>query len=170
MTPDKLQAAVVYLEGRELVGVADVELPKVEFDSESLKGFGIAGEVDVPNPAAIKPMETKLKFRTVTDQFTKLSAPQTTEIEILGSIQDVAPDKTIKTRQIRAFMKVAPKGASPGKLEQSKPMDSELTLSVFAYKLEVDGRMLIEVDPIAMKCTINGVDYLQETRKNLGMA
>jgi len=170
MIPDKLQAAVVYLNGKEVVGVADVELPKVEFDTEGLKGFGIGGELDVPNPAALKPMEAKFKFRTVTEQFASLTAPQTVEVEVLGSVQQVNPDKTISTFPIRAFMKLANKSSNPGKMEPSKAMESELTLSVFVYKLEVNGRMVYEIDPAAMKCTINGKDYLAETRKNLGMA
>jgi len=43
--PEKLVNARVYREGERLVGIADVELPEIEFVTETVSGLGVAGEV-----------------------------------------------------------------------------------------------------------------------------
>jgi len=66
-------------------------------------------------------------------------------------------------------MKVLPLSLSPGKLEKNKPQDSELEFTVTYYKLEVDGKVIYEVDPLNCVCVVNGKDYLADVRRNLGM-
>ena len=46
--PEKLINFRVYLDGNNLIGVADVELPSIEAMTETVKGAGIAGEIDSP--------------------------------------------------------------------------------------------------------------------------
>ena len=167
--PVKLANATVYFENQELLGIADVELPKVEFDAESLKGFGIAGEIEVPNPAYIKPMNAKLKFNTTTKAFAKLSEPKAQEIEIYGATQfKDNSTKEIKYGQVRAYLKATAKVMNAGKTEAGKTMDAEVELTVYVYKLEIDGQMVYEVDPENFVLNINGIDYLQEVRTALG--
>lgn len=167
--PVKLANATVYYQGQELLGVADAELPKIEFDSEALKGLGIAGEIEVVNPAYLKPMSAKLKFNTVTDNFAKLSAPVAHEIEIYGALEDKDTEtKDIKIRSVRAYLKAAPKSASDGKIDVSKTMDNEIELTVYVYKLEIDGKIVREIDPENFILRIDGTDYLQEVRAALG--
>lgn len=48
--PDKLINAKVYLEGSSaLLGVADIELPSLEYVTESMSGLGIAGNWTRPS-------------------------------------------------------------------------------------------------------------------------
>jgi len=167
--PVKLSNATVYFKNKELLGTADAELPKIEFDTEALKGLGIAGEIEVVNPAYIKPMNAKLKFNTITNNFVKLSAPKAHEIEIYGALEDKDTEtKDIKIRQVRAYFKASAKSANGGKIEVSKAMDSELELTVYVYKLEIDGQMLYEIDPENFILRIDGQDYLQEVKTALG--
>ena len=167
--PVKLANATVYYQGQELLGVADAELPKVEFDSEALKGLGIAGEIEVVNPAYLKPMNAKLKFNTTTKNFAKLTAPRTHEIEIYGALEDKDTEtKDIKIRQVRAYLKASVKSASGGKIEVSKTMDNEIELTVYVYKLEIEEQMVYEIDPENFVLRIDGTDYLQEVRAALG--
>ena len=167
--PVKLANATIYYQGKELLGVADAELPKVEFDSEALKGLGIAGEVEVVNPAYLKPMNAKLKFNTTTKSLAKLTAPKAHEIEIYGALEDKDTEtKDIKIRQVRAYFKASAKSASGGKIEASKAMDSEIELTIYVYKLEIDGQMVYEIDPENFVLRIDGQDYLQEVRTALG--
>lgn len=169
LKPVKLANATVYYEGRELLGVADAELPKIEFDTEGLKGLGVAGEIEVVNPAYIKPMNAKLKFNTITDNFAKLSAPIAHEIEIYGAIEDKDTEtKNIIIRQVRAYFKASAKSISGGKIEASKPMDSEIELTIYVYKLEIDGVMVYEIDPENFVLRIDGVDYLLDVKIALG--
>ncbi len=167
--PVKLSNATVYFSNRELLGVADVELPKIEFDSEALKGLGIGGEMEVVNPAYLKPMNAKLKFNTITDNFAKLTAPKAHELEIYGATQFTDTSTgDVKIGQIRAYLKASAKSASGGKIEISKTMDSELELAVYVYKLEIDGKMVYEIDPANFVLRIDGQDYLQDVKAALG--
>jgi len=93
-------------------------------------------------------MNAKLKFNTTTQIFAKLTAPKAHEIEIYGALEDKDTEtKDIKVKQVRAYFKASAKSASNGKIEASKPMDSELELTVYVYKLEIDGQMVYEIDP-----------------------
>jgi len=167
--PVKLANATVYFENQELLGIADVELPKVEFDTETLKGLGIAGEIEVVNPAYIKPMNAKLKFNTTTKAFAKLSQPKAHEIEVYGATQfkDDAT-KEIKYGQVRAYLKATAKTTNTGKAEVGKTMDAEIELTVYVYKLEIDGQLVLEVDPENFVLNIDGTDYLKDVRTALG--
>ncbi|MNJ22116.1 Phage tail tube protein FII [compost metagenome] len=42
-------------------------------------------------------------------------------------------------------------------------------VAVTYYKLEVDGRLVYEIDPLGMKRVINGVDQLAAQRSALGL-
>ena len=46
--PEKLINFRVYQDGADLLGVADVSLPSLEAMTETVKGAGVAGEVDSP--------------------------------------------------------------------------------------------------------------------------
>jgi len=167
--PVKLANATVYKDNTELVGIADAELPKVEFDAEALKGLGIAGEIEMPNPASLKPMSCKLKFNTVTPAFASLTSPTAHTVSILGSMQWHNPDdKTARYVQVRAFIIGWPKSSSSGKTEAGKTMDAEIEFSVQVYKLEIDGTVYYEIDPENFKLMIDGKDYLADVRANLG--
>ena len=168
--PVKLANARVYFKNKVLLGIADAELPKIEFDTESLKGLGIGGEIEVVNPAYLKPMNAKLKFNTTTKEFSNLSAPEAHEIEIYGATEfKDDTTKEIKYGQVRAYLKATAKSANPGKLEAGKPMDAEIELTVYVYKLEIDGQMVYEIDPENFVLNVNGKDYLSDVRTALGM-
>jgi len=167
---DKVQNSRVYLEGNVLLGVADVELPKVEFLSEKMNSLGIMGEVDVPTLSHVKEMKLKLKFSTVTKDFAKLLEPKAKLVTVYASIQQYDPtDGNFKSVGLVASCKVLPTSLNPGKVEIGKPQDSELEFTVVYYKLEVDGKVIYEVDPLNFICIINGKDYAADIRRNLGM-
>jgi hypothetical protein len=167
--PAKLSNATVYLDNDIILGVADVELPTIEYDSESLNGLGIGGEIELPNPAAVQAMSATLNFKTVTPRFAVLSAPKPHTISLLGAMQWHNPyDKTNRFVQVRAFMIATPKSSNSGKSEQGQPMESSIEFSVQVYKLEIDGSVYMEVDPENFKLVIDGEDYLSDIRAAMG--
>jgi len=168
--PDKVQNANVYLEGNAILGVADAELPKVEFLSEKMSPLGIMGEVDVPTLSHVKEMKLKLKFSTTTKDFASLFEPKSKMVSLYASLQQYDPaEGDFKSIGLVASCKVIPLSLNPGKIERNKPQDSELEFTVTYYKLEVDGKVIYEIDPINHVCIINGKDYAADIRRNLGM-
>ena len=55
--PEKLINFRVYENGNDLIGIADVTLPKVDYMTETVKGAGIAGEIDSPVKGHYSSME-----------------------------------------------------------------------------------------------------------------
>lgn len=169
MIPNKLEQASVYLKGEELLGVADVDLPDFEYESEALNPLGVAGEIEPTSPAGLKALTLKLKFRIATPQAVELLAPESKEIEVLGAVSLIEPlSKNTMITQARVFAIVQPKKEGMGKIEAKKTMDSEIELSVFYYMYEMGGSKIIEYDPVNWILFINGKDYLRDVRFAIG--
>ena len=88
--PDKLINAKVYMEGSSaLLGVADIELPSLEYVTESMSGLGIAGERDTPVIGHFKAISLKLKWNTVNENAVTLLAPKTHQLDVAGRRAEV---------------------------------------------------------------------------------
>ena len=79
---DKMTTFSVFDTGEVEVGMADVELPDLEFMQEKISGAGIAGEVELPTLGHLLSMTTKIKWRTVTKESVVLVAPTTHDLEM----------------------------------------------------------------------------------------
>jgi len=169
--PEKLINAKVYKEGEMLVGIADAELPEVEPLTETVSGFGIAGEVESPTLGHFKPMVLKLKWRTKTPAAAQLLAPKAHQLDIRASIQEWDQDAgTYSTYPVKVVVKAIPKKGQLGKLEPAKPQDAEQEFEVTYMKMWIKGQEMVEIDKYNFIYKVDGVDYLESVRKDLGMA
>jgi len=168
--PDKLIGYRAYKDGKDLLGVADVQLPEIEAMAETMKGAGIAGEVELPVLGHIGAMSMTITWRTVTGDLVALSAPVAHALDFRASQQayDSAAGM-IKTQSVKHVVRAIPKKISPGKMETGATTDSENEFSVTYYKMMIDGKVAIEIDPFNYIYIINGVDYLADVRKDLGL-
>lgn len=167
--PEKLIGFAVYNDSQEMVGVADVSLPSLEFMSDTVSGAGIAGEFDSPVLGHVKAMELGLKFRTITDNVIKLAAPKAHQLDLRGSIQVYdAGSAKYKTIPIKVVVKAVPKKTDLGKLETGKAQDAGSTFSVTYLKITLSGTEKVEIDIFNYKCVIDGEDYLASVRTDLG--
>ncbi len=167
--PDKLTDAKVYREGNELLGVADVELPSPEMETEKLEAFGISGSIDMPNLGHFKEMSVKIKFRAPTSGATKLREPKTHQLEVYASVQTYDQSKGEFTHvPYRVVIRGIPKKLPLGKLEKGKPMDMEYELEAVYLKVEEENKEVLEIDKLAYVYKVNGTDYLSQVRQNLG--
>ena len=169
--PEKLINAKVYKDGEELIGVADVELPEIENLTETISGLGIAGEVESPVLGHFKGMTLKLKWRAETPAAAKLFAPKAHQLDIRASIQEWDQDAgTYSTYPVKVVVKAIPKKGQLGKLEPGKPQDAEQEFEVNYIKVWVKGEEKLEIDKYNFICKIDGVDYLESVRRDLGMS
>ena len=74
---DRLIGFTVFKDGVRKMGIADITLPDVEYMTESLKGSGVGGEVDLVNPGNISAMSSAFNWRTLNDDLVVLSQPKT---------------------------------------------------------------------------------------------
>ena len=166
--PDKLINAKVYLEGSSaLLGMADIELPSLEYVTESMSGLGIAGELDTPTLGHFKGITLKFKWNTVNANAVGLLAPKTHQLDIRASVQKF--DAGNGEFGTDAVARTVPKKFGVGKAEPGKKMDSETEMEVNYLKLSQAGKELIEIDKLNFICTIDGTDYLAAVRSDLGM-
>lgn len=57
----------------------------------------------------------------------------------------------------------------PGSAKLGDDTEESFKYALAYYKLSVDGEDIIEVDALAMKCVVNGVDRMKEIREAIGL-
>ncbi len=152
----------------ELGDTTDLELPEIEYKTDTVKGAGIIGEIDWPSYLNISAMSFKAKLRTDNAACSKYFTPGRKWFEVRW-ITDVfeTPNANIGTASHKASMLCLPKKYSPGKIETGSSSDTELDYEVVYYKKEVDGEIVIEIDKLNYVYRINGIDYAESIRNSL---
>lgn len=160
--------AKVYENSRELLGLANVDLPELKNMTDTFKGFGVAGEVDMLTLGHYESMEVTFNFTALADGAISLSKQKPHNIEIREAQQafSASGDK-IATEGIRVYMKTLPKGFSLGKVEISSSTDTNNTHEVIYIKIEKNGRILFELDKFNMKNVIDGENVLADVDRIL---
>lgn len=168
--PDKIVNYKVYKDGKDLLGTADVQLPDIEALSETIKGAGIAGEVELPVIGHFSAMNLTINWRTITGNLIELAEQRAHSLDFRVAQQGYDTGKGIlTTNAVKHVVKAIPKKLTIGKLEAGATADAGNEFSVTYYKMMIDGKVMIEIDPFNYICIINGVDYLKDVRNNLGM-
>ncbi|WP_276789711.1 phage major tail tube protein [Veillonella magna] len=170
--PDRLHDMRVYTgkDSHVARGTGTVNLPNIDYLTETLKGAGVAGEYESIAPGLLKALEFSIDWNTITQDVTDLSAPKSHYIDCRMALNVMdSGDGSPKSEGWRAVVKGVPKSNKYGKAEPSATMGTTTTLSCSYYKLEKGGKTLIEVDVLNYICNIGGTDYLEEIRSILGM-
>jgi P2 family phage contractile tail tube protein len=160
----------VYDDGNDLLGVASVDLPELSAMTDTVSGAGVAGEVESPVLGHFGSMETTITWRTIEPAAMKLAEQGAHPVEVRGSQQsyDAASGK-VSTVPVRAVLRLIPKSISLGTFEPGSTTDTETTFETVYIKLYVDKKAIVEIDKYNFKCVINGVDYLEKVREDLGL-
>lgn len=168
--PEKIISFDVYSGSQLFMGIADVELPNIEFMSETLSGAGIAGELDSPTIGHTSNMNVKIKFRTATKHALGLSAPKRHELTFRASTQAraIANGAALTTFPQKIMVAGTPKSASLGKFESGKQQDVPVELSCDYLKSWIDNEPVVEIDKFNMIHKVGDTDYLQQVRSDLG--
>lgn len=169
--PEKLINFRAYLNGDDLIGVTDITLPNLEPMTETVKGAGVAGEVDNPVLGHYGSMEVQLNWRTLYKKPAALSAPtgMTLDLRSANQIWDSSAGAFV-VQSVKIVVQGVPKGIELGKLDVGTTSDTSTTLECTYVKVTVDGSDIIELDKYNYICKINGTDYLKNVRTAIGLA
>lgn len=169
--PEKLINFRVYEGGDDLIGIADVTLPNLEAMTETVKGAGIAGEVESPVLGHYSSMELELNWRTLAKPNVLLAQPKGVKLDLRGAQQvyDSAAGE-YKVSPAKVVVSGVPKTTELGKLDVGTTSDTKTTLEVNYIKVTIDGNDVLELDKFNYICNIGGVDYLAEVKEALGLA
>ena len=158
--PEVLNDFRVYEEGSDnCLGVAKVELPSESVMTQTVKGVGIAGEVEAPVIGHYSSMETKLTWNTPTETTHRLTGGRGVRLEVRGAIQcwDSGKDKYVIV-PTRAVIRGRAKSKENGTYESGNTIDATNTIEVR------------EIDKYAYKDSISdGTDFLGDVRAALGI-
>ena len=171
MIPAQLIDFMCYEGGNKCIGTVDVTLPEISFMLETLKGAGIAGEIDLVTIGQLQSMSTSINWRGLIEDNIRFTAPKTYHFTFMGS-QEMYDEFSgeLKTKAIKVVMRCMPKKISAGKFEKSASMGTSGEFEVSYMKLSIDGRDSIEVDKFNNIYIVDGVDYLKKVRQDIGMA
>ncbi len=147
---------------------ADLQLPSIEKLSDTIKGAGILGEVDMPTFGQIGSMVFTVNNRADNAQYAVLSRPGQIKIEVAWAT-DVFNSSNIKVgiQANKAYMTVINKKYDPGKIEVNAGADGSSEYEVIYYRKIVDGKEVLVIDKFNYKYVVNGKDYMDEVRAAL---
>lgn len=168
--PERLINYRAFLEGNVLAGIATVDLPSIEAMTDTISGAGIAGEIDSPILGHFGSMTTKFTWRTVTEDALKLAAQKSHSLDLRGSQQVYdAGNGTYQTLAVRVSLRCIPKTIGLGSLEVGSTTDSETEFEITYMKIYVDNKERLELDKYNFKYVVDGIDYLESVRADLGL-
>ena len=168
--PEKLINFRVYENGNDLLGVADVQLPSIEPMTDTVKGAGIAGEVDSPILGHFGSMTATLNWRTVTKPLVRLAQQKAHSLDLRGAIQVYnAALGEYAVIPLKVVLRGIPKKTDLGKLDVGSAGDASSEFEVVYMKVTLNGETMIEIDKYNYICVINGEDYLLQVRTALGL-
>ena len=169
--PEKVVNYMLYADGSiSLTALVDVDLPDIQFMSETISGAGIAGEIDSTTLGHIQAMTMGLNFRTLIDQNYNMLEQRAYSLEIKAGLQSSDQNQgKLVTGKYRIMVKGYPKGFNQGKMAVGKPTDSKQEFSVNYLKVEYDGEEVLEIDKTNMIFKVKGTDYLTDIRAAMGI-
>ena len=167
--PEKGINFKVYLEGGEMLGIAEGTIPSLEAMTSEVKGAGIAGTIESIVLGHFSSTTFSLTWRTVTKDFMKLFDHKTHEIDLYSATQMYdAGLGEYRVVQLHVFLKADTKTSTPGNLVVGDNMDTQTEFEVRYMKIELDGKEWVEMDKLNDIYKVDGVDRLAEVRTALG--
>ena len=169
--PDKLINFMCYDDGNVMIGIADVALPDLAYMTESMQGAGIAGEIDAPTLGHFQSLTATINWRSLIKENVTYIAPKTYHFDFRGSVQIYDPNSgEFTTQSLKCVMKVLPKNLNLGNLNVASQMGTSGGLEIVYLKIEIAEKEVVEIDKLSFICRIDGTDYLEKVRKDMGMA
>ena len=114
-------------------------------------------------------MTLTLNFRTVTKNAIKLHEPRQHNIDLRAAQQEKDTVKgTTNVVSVKHILVVTPKKLNPGKVATASAAEVSGEYAVSYYATYIDGKKMLEIDPLNYIYYVNGKDYLADVRKALG--
>jgi P2 family phage contractile tail tube protein len=155
--------------GRPLDGTVTVELPSFELMTETFKGAGVAGEVNVPVPGVMSALTATINCPVIYGDITRFMELGTTRtIDLRNEVIVQNPDNHAQEKVPNRWVLKGPlSGSNPGSVEQGAAGDATITMQVYYAHHWLDGDEILEWDVFKYIYTVNGKDLMAETRQNI---
>lgn len=165
----KVYNARLYLNGSDFIGKAnEVDLPKVKVKFADVNGLGMYADAEVP--IGLDKMEARFLMNSIYKEFVEVvSNPRkAAKIIVRSSITWFGQDGVSQEKPFKAELRGVFKDSDTGKFKKGESTEAEATMSVFYYKVEVDGSTVVEIDVFNNIYKAGGEDIIADWRANLG--
>ena len=149
----------VYAATKKVGDTTSVELPEIEFLTDSIKGSGIIGEIDLPSLYQVGSMSLSISTRVSNnpDDLALLMSARDIEIRwVTDSIDTSTASADVVGH--KAFIKCVPKKLGEGKIEPGSGQDGSYEYEILSYKRVSNGKNILEIDKLNGVFKVNGVD------------
>ena len=165
---DKIIQFRVFDKNRDYYGISEVTLPSIELMTESIKGTGIMGEIEIPSMCQTGSMKTTFNFKSVTPEASNLMKPEIHHLELKIAQQSLNKLKRqMGIDKLSVTFCLMPLKFETGKVEAGTPTETSIEFEVFYYKLIMDDKVKFEIDKLNGNYVIDGKDYGREIREAL---
>lgn len=166
-TPTILNKFKIYSEDEVLKYYGEeIKLPSIEQITAAIKGAGTGGEIEVPVVGTTNNLQVELNFITYGKESSSLFAlNKQASVIVRGAMQVLDHATGVQNfKSVKATMKGWAKSYDPGTLKPGEPTNAKVVMNLTYYKLEMDGRVDIEVDKLNDVFVVDGEDVLKEVR------
>ena len=138
---------MIYLDGKDLIGVAECVLPELKFKTATLSGAGILGDINYRNKYAL---ELECKFNTITDDSLNLMDISGKLLELKAAIIEAdGSTHAIGQSGLRAVMRGETISGSLGTVKINEFLNSSFKMEITACEVFKGGKQLYKVDKFA---------------------
>lgn len=167
MIPEVLSNCVAFIDGVSFAGdVPTLTLPKLTKKTDDYQGGGMSAPIEMG--MGLEKLEAawttngvrreSLKYFGLADQTACNAVFRASYRGLKGSVKAVI-----------VTLRGAVKEVDMGDWKPGDKAESKHAMSVTYYKLEIDGRVMYEIDPLNMIQVVDGVDQLAAERSALGL-
>ncbi|MDR3353683.1 MAG: phage major tail tube protein [Synergistaceae bacterium] len=158
-------------ESQEMLGIAEVTLPNFAAMTETISGAGLAGELDMPVLGHFGSMTVELSWRAVTADAITLSEQKAHHLDLRASIEQYDEQAgDLGSMPLKLSVIGIPKSNNLGNLNVGTGSDSSTELECSYIKVWLNGKEVAELDKFNYIYRVNGTDYLESVRRDLGKA
>lgn len=152
------------------MGLVDVELPSFEALTETIKGAGMSGESTVPVKGHFGSQTLKINWRTLSPDAVRLAVPKVHTLDFRGTQQVFDALNGYTDQEVAVKTRCVPINFSLGKFAMASATETANEFEVHYIKIIVDGKTMLEYDKFNYVYAVNGVDVMENVRKNLGLS
>jgi P2 family phage contractile tail tube protein len=155
----------------QMLGIADVTLPDLEAMTETISGAGIAGELDMPVLGHFGSMTVTFNWRVLNVDSVTLAQQMAHQLDLRGSIENYdSSSGTIGSTPVKVTVLAIPKTMSLGNLNVGTTADTSNEMEIAYMRVFINNEERVELDKFNYIFRVNGVDYLDSVRRDLGLA
>lgn len=164
--PTKLTDYNLYNEGEVLVGMdAELKLPSLEAVTSEISGAGVAGTMEDPTPGYFGSLETEIKFRTISEESSRLAIPKAHTLTARAAQTRHDPASGVNTQEgVKVVMRGVTKSYDLGTFKQGESTETTVKLELSYLKITRGSTVVVELDKFNHIFVVEGTDYMKEIR------